>query len=105
MNKATYEMLAIITDNCDEVLDFFQAVTVKSPRVIAAPLSLCAEKCVLVWFCRWSDTNLTMPTKTSPQYHTGLTGVLSDITTLLQTAESLRPIITAQHEAGKYIKG
>ena len=65
-NKATSEMLATITDNCDEVLDFFQAVTVKLPRVIAAPLSLCAEKRVLVWFCRWSDTNLTTPTNTAP---------------------------------------
>ena len=47
---ADAEMLASIADDCDNVLAFFQAVAVKSPRVIAAPLSLCADKRVRVWF-------------------------------------------------------
>ena len=41
--QATAKRLVTITDNCDDVLDFIQAVAVKSPRVTAAPLSLRAE--------------------------------------------------------------
>ena len=33
-----------ITDDCDGVLDFLQAVMVKAPKVAAAPLSLSAYK-------------------------------------------------------------
>ena len=41
---AAAETLATIEDDCDNVLAFLQAVAVKYPRVIAAPLSLRAEK-------------------------------------------------------------
>ena len=41
---AAAETLTNITDNCNDVLAFLQAVTVKYPRVIAAPLSLHADK-------------------------------------------------------------
>ena len=42
--QATAETLANIADDCDNVLAFVQAVSVKSPRVTAAPLSLRADK-------------------------------------------------------------
>ena len=42
--------LAIIVDNCDDVLAFLQAVAVKYLRILAAPLSLCADKHARVWF-------------------------------------------------------
>ena len=89
--QATAETLVTNTDNCDDVLDFFQDVAVKSPQFTAAPLSLCADKLMRIWFRRWSETNLTTPHKTVPQDHTGLKGVLSDVTTRLQTAEALPP--------------
>ena len=58
---ATAKTLATITDDCDNVLDFLQAVAVKSPRFIADPLSLCADKRARVWFQRWIDVNLPKP--------------------------------------------
>ena len=42
-----------------------------------------------------------MRNKTLPQDHSRLTGVLSEITTHFQNAESLRPVVTAQHEADR----
>ena len=42
--NSTANMLATIADDCGDVLAFLQAVAVKSPRFIAAPLSLCADK-------------------------------------------------------------
>ena len=42
--QATAETFTTIADNCDNVLAFLQAVTVKSPQVIVSPLSLCADK-------------------------------------------------------------
>ena len=42
VETAADETLATIADDCDNVLAFLQAVSVKSPRVLAAPLSLCA---------------------------------------------------------------
>ena len=47
--KDTAETLATIADNCDDALDFIQAVAVKSLRAIAAPISLCADKRARVW--------------------------------------------------------
>ena len=38
------ETVATIADDCDDVLAFLQAVVVKSLRVIAVTLSLCADK-------------------------------------------------------------
>ena len=49
---ASAETLATIADYFDDVLAFLQAVAIKSPRVLAAPLSLCADKRVRVWFQR-----------------------------------------------------
>ena len=42
--KAAPGWLATIADDYDNILAFLQAVAVKSPRVIAAPLSLCVDK-------------------------------------------------------------
>ena len=95
----TSDMLATIADNCENVLAFLQAVTVKSPRVTTAPLSLHATKRVCVWFHQWKETNLPIPPKLSPQDHMGLTGVLTDVDTRLQTVEALLPVVVAQHEA------
>ena len=54
-NQSTAKTLATIADNCNNVLDFLQAATVKSPRVTEAPLSLFAYKHARVWFRRWKD--------------------------------------------------
>ena len=50
--KATTKTLVTIAYNCDNVLAFIQAVTVKSPRVITTLLYICAEKRARIWFCR-----------------------------------------------------
>ena len=42
--QAAADTLNTISDDCEDVLAFLQAVAVKYPRVIAAPLSLCADK-------------------------------------------------------------
>ena len=47
---ATTEILASIADNFNDVLAFLQGVTVKSPRVLAAPLSIRTDKRARVWF-------------------------------------------------------
>ena len=70
---AAAETLAPFAVNCDEILAFLQAVTVKSPRVIAAPLSLRADKKARVWFQRWTYVHLPKPPTPAPQDHTGLT--------------------------------
>ena len=44
MKQATAETLSTITENYDGVLAFLQDVSVKSPRVTAETLSLCAYK-------------------------------------------------------------
>ena len=92
-------MLATITDNCDDVLNFLQDVAVKSPRVTAAPLYLCVENHERAWLRRCTDTNLPTPPKLSPQDHMGLTGVLTNAATRLQTSEALRPVVADQREA------
>ena len=97
--QATAKTLTSIANNCDNVLAFFQAFIVKSPQVITDPLSLQADKCARVWFYHWTDINLPNLPKPAPQYHMGLTGVLTDVMTRLHMAEALRPIVAAQHEA------
>ena len=64
----------------------------KPPRVIAAPLSLRADKKARVWFQRWTDVHLPKPPTPAPKDHTGLMDVLIDVATRLHTAEDLRPI-------------
>ena len=103
-NKATNETLSTIVEDCDDFLAFLQAVAVKFPRVIKSPLSLCADKHAHIWFCRWSETNLLTPTNTSPQDHTYLMGVLRNVATRLQTAESLHPVVAAHRYAEKKIR-
>ena len=97
-------MLATISDNCNKVLEFLQDVAVKSPLVIADPLSLCVDKHVRVWFCRWYKISLSVSAKNSPQDHTGLTGVLSNVATRLQNAEALCPVVAAHHKDEKETK-
>ena len=69
------------------------------------PLSLRADKHGRVWFCRWADTNLPTPPKRVSQYHTGITGVLTNVVTSFQTTEALHPTIAAQHEVENETKG
>ena len=85
-NQATAKTLATIADYCDNVLAFLRAVAVKSLQFTAAPLSLCVDKRVCIWFCRWSETNLPTPSKLVPQEHMGITGLMTDVETRLQTA-------------------
>ena len=84
-NKATAETLSTISDNCNNVLAFLHAIAVKTPQVIADPLSLHAEKRVRIWFRCWIDSNLPTPTRPSPQDHMGLMGVLKNMATRLHT--------------------
>ena len=58
---AAAETLATIAYNCDKVLAFLQVVAVKYHQVIAAPLSLCADKRARVWLQRWTDVNIPKP--------------------------------------------
>ena len=82
---AAAETLATISDSFDDVLALLQAVAVKSPRVLAVPLSLRADKRARVWFQQWTDANLPKPPTLAPQDHLGLTGVLTDVTTRFRT--------------------
>ena len=84
---------------------FLQAVAVKPPRVIAAPLSIRADKKARVWFQRWTDVHLPKPPTPAPQDHTGLTDVLADAATRLHTAEALCSVVAAQRETDKETKG
>ena len=102
---AAAETLASFAVDCDDVLAFLQAIAVKYPRVIAAPLSLCADKKARVWFKRWTDVHLPNPPTPAPQDHTGLTDVVADVATRLHTAEALRPVVAAQHKTDKETKG
>ena len=43
-NQATTKTLATISEDCDDILSFLQAIVVKSPQVITSPLSLQADK-------------------------------------------------------------
>ena len=102
---AAAKMLASITDNCDNVLAFLQAVSVKSPRVLAAPFSLRTDKSAHVWFQRWTELKLPKPPTPSPKDHLGLTDVLTNVTTRLHTAKAFRPVVAAQGEMEKETKG
>ena len=102
---AAAKTLASIADDCDNVLAFLQAVAVESPRVLAAPLSLCMDKRVRVWFQRCTDVNLTKPPTSAPQDYLGFTDVLTDVATRMHTAEVLRPAVAAQREMEKESKG
>ena len=102
---AATETLATISDDCDNVLAFLQAVAVKSPRVLAALLSLCVDKRACVWFQQWTGVNLPKPPTPAPQDHMGLTDILTDVATRLHTAEALRSVVAAQREMEKETNG
>ena len=105
VETAAARTLATIADDCDNVLAFLQAIAVKSPRVIVAPLSLLADKHARIWSQQWTDVNLPKPPTLSPQDHLGLTGVRTNVATRLHTAEALRPVVAAQPKAEKETKG
>ena len=86
-------------------MDFLQAVVFKSPQVTAVTLSLCTDKRARVWFRCWTDTNLPTAPWTAIQDHMGLTAVLIDVVTRIQTMEALHPVVGAQHKAEKETKG
>ena len=102
---ASAETLTTITDDCNDVLAFLQAVSAKPPQALASPLSLCADKRTSVWIQQWTDVNLPKPPIPDLQDHLGLTGVLTDVATQLHTAEALRPVVSSQSEAEKDTKG
>ena len=60
-----------IIDNCDDVLAFLQAISVKLTRVVASPMSIHADKRAQKWFLRWSTHHLfplSTPVAAAPQY-------------------------------------
>ena len=103
--QATADMLTNISDDCNNVLDLIQAVTVKSKKIIAAPLYLRTDKRACVWFRRWTYVNLPTPPKPAPQDHMGLTSVLTDMATWLHIAEALRLVTAAKREVENETKG
>ena len=103
--QATAETLNIIADNCNNFLAFLKVVIVKSPQVIAAPLSVCTENCARVWFCCWTDVKLPTPPNPDPHDHMAITGVLTDMATRWHTAEALRPVVVAHIKAEMRTRG
>ena len=61
--------------------------------------------CGIVVVHWWEVVYCYLTTNAPPQYHTLLTGVLSDVATQLQKSEDLRPVIMAQNKADKEMKG
>ena len=80
------------TADYNNVLAFLQSVKVKAPMVVAVPLQLHTYKRTLAWFGKW-DTHhispLSTPITASPRYRSGLTGVLSNVTTRLHNSEAI----------------
>ena len=101
---AAAKTLASIAVDCNDVLAFLQVVAVKPYRVLAAPLSLRADKRARVWFQRWTDVNLPKPLTPASQDHMGLTDILTDLATRLHTAKALCPVAAAQREMEKETK-
>ena len=66
VKQVTNETLATIADDYDNVLVLLQAIAVKSPQVIAAPIYLLADKRARVWLRRWTDTTLPTPPRPAP---------------------------------------
>ena len=76
-----------IAANCYDILAFIQALALKAPRVLAAPLLMQADKRATSWFHQWAKIDLKQQVtlqNTAPQDHSGLTGVLSEDETRLQ---------------------
>ena len=77
----------VIVDNFYNVLVFLQEITVKSPRVDAAPMSLHTDKRARGWFRHRFSHHLdpfATPLVAKQQDHPGCTGVLSDVVIWLQ---------------------
>ena len=75
-----------IATDYKNILVFLQAVALKAPIVQAAELSLQTDKRAKIWFHQWANSNLKYqapPNKAEPYYHSGLTGVLSEVATRL----------------------
>ena len=70
-----------VAADCNDILAFLQAVALKLLRVMAAPLSLRADLRATSWFYQWLGKNLIQKTihKTTPQDHSVLTKVLSEV--------------------------
>ena len=80
---------------------------VKAPRVASVLISLGSYKRVRDWFQLWLYHHLSPLSNSltiAPQDHSGITGVLRDITTWLQNVESLRSVIVAQHEVDQEMR-
>ena len=93
MSKTKYEeavackYMGSIAANCNNALDFLQAITVKAPRVSAVPLSLHTDNCSRECFRPCLSQNLfplIKPPTAAPQDHSDLTGFLSDVAMRLQ---------------------
>ena len=82
-----------IASDYDDILAFFQAVTVKALWVAAITLSLYADKCARDWFFHWTAHHII---SLSPQDYSRLTGVLIEEAMRIQNAESLRPVSMVQ---------
>ena len=96
-----------ITSNFNDVLSFLPDVAVKAPILVVVPLLLLMDKHAQEWLWHWSTHHIS-PLSTSvtatPQDHSGLTGVLSNVAMRLQNADALRPIVAAQHKADKEMR-
>ena len=58
----TRDGTAGIADECNDVLTFLQAVSLKAPQVLAAPLLLQVNKRASGWLCQWVERHLTQHT-------------------------------------------
>ena len=97
-----------ITSDCNNVLSFLQAVSLKAPQVLSAPLLLRVDKRASGWFLQWADCHIKQTfthNNNAPQDHSGLTRVLSEAATHLQNSEYLRPVVAALRKAYREMRG
>ena len=76
-----------IASDCYDILAFIQAVAVKAPIVVAILLLFRAYNCAWNWFlcCLVHIISPISPLlSTAPQYHSGITRVLSEVATRLK---------------------
>ena len=81
---------------------------VKAPRVVTAPLSLHVYKRAKNWFIKWYTRHISLlatPPTDTQQYHSVLTGVLSNVAVWIQNTEALHPVISAQSRVDQETKG
>ena len=72
-----------------------------------APFLLQENSRATSWFSQWVGNNPShkIPHNTAPQYHYRLTRVLSEVATRFQNKESLRPVVAAQRNADREMRG